>query len=83
MGRKHFTVGININACALGLLQKIFYILKIVTADKYARVLAYADIDLRKLWISIDFCIGFVEQCHDINTVFACCEHTIEQCFHA
>ena len=80
---KHFTMGVNINTCALGLLQKVFYILKIVTANQDTWLLTYTDIDLCKLWVSVDFRIGFVKQCHDINSEFACCEHTIEQCFHA
>ena len=52
---------VTINTCAFSLLQKVFYILQIMTADKDTWILTHTDIDLRQLGVSIDTCVGFVE----------------------
>ncbi|EKD37910.1 MAG: hypothetical protein ACD_75C00940G0002 [uncultured bacterium] len=64
IGRQHFAVGIDIDARTLRLLEQVFHIFQIMAADKYARVLAHADIDLGDFRMAIGGGIGFVEQGH-------------------
>ena len=77
--RKHLTVGINVDACALGLLEQISDVMQVVSTDEDTRTLAYANVHLRDLRFAVSSRICLVEQSHHINTIFASSEEQLQQ----
>ncbi len=67
IGRQHFAVGVDIDACTVGLLQELFQVFQIVAGNKNARVPAHADVHLRDFGFAVGFGIGLVEQGHGLS----------------
>ncbi len=70
IGRQHFGMGVNIYACALGLLQQHLQIPQVMTGNQNAGAGVHTDIDFCHFRIAIGSGVGLVQQCHAFQTVF-------------
>ena len=82
MRRKHFTVGIDVYPCSLGLFQQFFKILQVMAADKDTRIVAHTEINFWYFRISVAACVGCIQQSHCGNSVFTCGQCKLNQFFH-
>ncbi len=51
--RAAFTVSVNVNAGAFGLLQQVVEIFQIVTGDQNALAFSRFDVDLSRRWVTV------------------------------
>lgn len=75
-------MGIDVDACALGLLQQVLEVVEVMAGDKDTRTLADADVHLCYLRIAVSGGVGLIEECHDINTELTGLEDVVQQSLH-
>ncbi len=64
MSREHFTVGINVDALVLGLLQELFQIKEVMTGNDNKRSFLYSQTYFCWNGIAIGFRISLIQQFH-------------------
>ena len=58
---QHFTVGVDVDALALCLLEQFFEVFQVVAGDDDALALDRRDADLRRLGMAVSFSVGRVQ----------------------
>jgi len=71
MGWEHFSVGVDIYACSLGLDEQFLQVFQVMTADQNGWIISNSYVYFSKFWVSVSCGIGLIQKSHNIHTVFS------------
>ena len=82
VGRQHFTVGVDVDAFTLGLLQQQFQIVEIVAGDDDERPLLHRQRDGGRRGRTVAFGVGLIQKRHALEVFLAHLHHDGQQRVH-